>query len=170
MIKEKNLKIVLVGLLSVVIMFALSNYNIVRADDADGIWGTSTESTSTSDNTNTGSTTPSNTNTENTSTTGNTNTDDDWGTIDDDFENAITENTQTNNATNNSSNNTANNTNSTFNVSNNTANNNASTTSNSNSLAKTGIEDSKGTVAVILVVCGIVAIYSFKKVREYNNM
>ena len=152
-------------------LVVLTSNSIVRADDADGIWGTDTGNTSTSGNANSENVTPANTNIENTSTSGNTNTADDWGLNDDGFENAITENTTANNTSNNTANNISNNVvDNTFNVSNNTTSNNTTTTSNSNSLAKTGIEDSKGIVSVIIVISGIVAIYSFKKIREYNNM
>lgn len=76
------------------------------------------------------------------------------------------------NNTSNELNNSTNETNVVFNVSNsnNITNSLNSTTSNSNSLAKTGITDSNGMFAVILIVCGIVAVYSFKKISDYKNM
>lgn len=172
MLKERKVKIVLVGLLSIAIMFVLSNYSVVRADDADGIWKTDAESTSTGTET-TGSTSSGSTSSGSTSSgitsSGSTSTNYDWDSTDDGFEDAITESSEKNNTSNNSANNTSN----TYNVLNNTSNNtlnNTSTTSNSNSLAKTGIEDSKGTLAIILVVSGIVGVYSFRKLREYSNM
>ena len=95
--------------------------------------------------------------------------------------NSTQENTAQENATptNNTPENTAptENTNNsiTFNniTANNTANNSTSTNrsvSNSNSLAKTGLTDSKGFVAVIVLICGISAIYSFKKISDYKRL
>ena len=43
-------------------------------------------------------------------------------------------------------------------------------TTNSNSLAYTGIGDSNGMIALIVIVSGIVAIYSAKKFNDYKNV
>lgn len=45
-----------------------------------------------------------------------------------------------------------------------------STTTNSNSLANTGIGDSNGIIALIIIVSIIIAIYSAKKFNEYKNL
>ena len=45
-----------------------------------------------------------------------------------------------------------------------------STTTNSNSLAETGIGDSNGIIALIVIISVIVAIYSAKKMNEYKNV
>ena len=140
--KSKISKVMLVMVLSCVMGIVLSNFNIVRAVDDDEIWATSTSDT-----------------------TNNTSDDDGWDTPK--WENAVV-NTSTNNTANTA--NTANNTSNVFGTTNNTTNNVSTTTSNANSLAKTGIEDLTGTVAIVLVVCGIVAIYSLKKVKEYKDM
>ena len=47
---------------------------------------------------------------------------------------------------------------------------NNSTTSNSNSLAYTGIGDSNGMIALIIIISAIVAIYSAKKFNDYKNV
>ena len=161
--KVEKLKIMLVILLSVVMTIALSSFNVVCADDIDDIWGTGSSST-----------------------TDSTTSDDDWGTPTlenvTDNNNTVTDNTTTNNTTTNNTttnntttNNTTNNTSTnlvfnTANTANDTKNSINSTTSNANSLAKTGVQDSKGIGAIILVVSGIVGIYSLKKVRDYKDM
>lgn len=57
---------------------------------------------------------------------------------------------------------------------NNTATNNSISTnrsvSNSNSLAKTGVTDSKGFITLVVLICGISAIYSFKKISDYKKL
>lgn len=149
--KEKKSTFIFVVLLGVIMMFNLLSCNVVcAADEDDSIWPSPANNTNTNTNTNTSSIDDD---------------DDDWGSI----ENEIINETNTSNSvvTNNTTNNSTNNT-----VKVNTSNttNNSSTIANKNSLAKTGIEDSKGIVAIVLVVSGIVAIYSFRKVQEYKNM
>lgn len=45
-----------------------------------------------------------------------------------------------------------------------------STTSNANNLADTGLDNSNGIIALIVVISLIVAIYSVKKMNDYNNL
>ena len=85
--------------------------------------------------------------------------------------NSLFENITTNNTTNTNTN--SNNTVSNGLIStNNTLTNNSvnRSVSNTETLAKTGIEDSKGMVAVFVVICGISAIYSYKKVNDYKKL
>ena len=87
--------------------------------------------------------------------------------------NTSTNNTNTNNTTNSSL--TANNNTTTNNTvrntaTNNTTNNTSKTNNNVNTLAKTGLSDTNGIVALIVVVCGVSAIYSFKKVNDYKKL
>ena len=86
--------------------------------------------------------------------------------------NTATNNTNTNNTTNSSltannatTNNTVRNT-----ATNNTTNNTSKTNNNVNTLAKTGLSDTNGIVALIVVVCGVSAIYSYKKVNDYKKL
>ena len=161
--KEKSLKIMLVVLVSVVMTIVLSEFNFVYADD--DIWGTESSSNSTTNSSNSTSdndpfsdmndnewATPSLENTTSNSSTNNVVADNTTNTSTNDT--AVVFNSTTNNTTNSTKNNTTKN----------------STTSNANSLAKTGIEDSKNMVAIVLVISGIVGIYSFKKVRDYKDM
>jgi len=76
--------------------------------------------------------------------------------------NTATNNTNTNNTTNN---NTVRNT-----VTNNTTNNTSKTNNSVNTLAKTGLSDTNGIVALIVIVCGVSAIYSYKKVNDYKKL
>ena len=86
----------------------------------------------------------------------------------------------TNNDTNTDANNTANGsltTNSANNTNNsirNTSTNNTANTnrnvSNTATLAKTGLPNTGAIIAVVLVVCGISAIYSYKKVNDYKKL
>lgn len=152
--KVEILKAMSVILLSTVIVMALSNLNTVFAADEDDIWG-SGSSASNNESSNEAWDTPS---VENNTTTNTAN----------DISNntSSTNNTSlelvSNNTTNSTTNNTVNNTNNTAKVN--------STTANTNSLAKTGIADSKGIVTLIVVICGITAVYSLKKVRDYKDM
>ena len=85
--------------------------------------------------------------------------------------NTATNNTNTNNTTNSSltANNTTNNTVRNT-ATNNTTNNTSKTNNNVNTLAKTGLSDTNGIVALIVVVCGVSAIYSYKKVNDYKKL
>lgn len=66
-----------------------------------------------------------------------------------------------NNTNNNTSNNTSNNTNNVLNKTNNTANNTNKTT-----MPNTGVDYS---ILFIVAVCGVSAIYAYKKISDYKN-
>lgn len=86
--------------------------------------------------------------------------------------NTVANNVTTNNTTNSSlttNNTTINNTTRNTAV-NNTTNNTSNTNSNVNTLAKTGLSNTNGIVALVLVVCGVSAIYSYKKVNDYKKL
>ena len=77
--------------------------------------------------------------------------------------------------TNNTTSNTANSsltTNTTRNTSSNTTNNTTSNTNRNvtNTLAKTGLSNTGSIIALVVVVCGISAVYSFKKVNDYKKL
>ena len=94
---------------------------------------------------------------------GSNNDDDD---DDDEYENVPSTNSNTSNSlttNNNTANNTANNTNT-----NNSAVNRS--VANTNSLASTGLSDHSGAMILIVVIGGISAIYSFKKINDYKNI
>lgn len=86
--------------------------------------------------------------------------------------NTATNNTNTNNTTNSSltANNTTTNNTVRNTATNNTTNNTSKTNNNVNTLAKTGLSDTNGIVALIVVVCGVSAIYSYKKVNDYKKL
>ena len=85
------------------------------------------------------------------------------------FDNTTTNNTNTNTNTNTNSNNSVSNG---LITTNNTLTNNSvnRSVSNTETLAKTGIGDSKGMIAVFVVICGISAVYSYKKVNDYKKL
>lgn len=83
-----------------------------------------------------------------------------------------TQNTQPTNNSNTNSNVSSLTTNSNTNNTNNT-NSNINTTrnvSNTNELAKTGLSNTGSIITLILVICGISAIYSYKKVNDYKKL
>ena len=86
--------------------------------------------------------------------------------------NTATNNTNTNNTTNSSltANNTTTNNTVRNTATNNTTNNTSKTNNNVNTLAKTGLSDTNGIVALIVIVCGVSAIYSYKKVNDYKKL
>ena len=94
--------------------------------------------------------------------------------------NATDNNTISDNSTTNNTNNTTNssltanditNNNTVRNTAtNNTTNNTSKANNNVNTLAKTGLSDTNGIVALIVVVCGVSAIYSYKKVNDYKKL
>ena len=86
--------------------------------------------------------------------------------------NTATNNTNTNNTTNSSltANNTTTNNTVRNTATNNTTNNTSKTNNNVNTLTKTGLSDTNGIVALIVVVCGVSAIYSYKKVNDYKKL
>ena len=58
-----------------------------------------------------------------------------------------------------------------INTTNNTANNTTNrSVSNTETLAKTGLTDSNGIVALIVIVCAVSAIYSYKKINDYKKL
>ena len=61
----------------------------------------------------------------------------------------------------------------TNNISNNTNTNNSAVNrnvTNTDTLAKTGLADSKGMATLIVVLCGVSAIYSYKKINDYKKL
>lgn len=143
----KNLKVLkklVMVMLGIALMVVLSG-NVFAADDD--------LFTSVSSGNNTEATTTNNT-------TGN------------DTNSAATNNTTSNTANSSLTTNSTSNTNTTRNTSSNTTNN---TTSNANrnvtnTLAKTGLSNTGSIVALVVVVCGISAVYSFKKVNDYKKI
>lgn len=87
-----------------------------------------------------------------------------------------TDNTNTANTTNTENTNNASNsllpTNNISNNTNNSAVNSAvnRNVTNTDTLAKTGLSDSKGMATLIVVLCGVSAIYSYKKINEYKKL
>lgn len=82
-----------------------------------------------------------------------------------------TDNTNTTNTEN--TNNASNSLLPTNNISNNTNTNNSAVNrnvTNTDTLAKTGLSDSKGMATLIVVLCGVSAIYSYKKINEYKKL
>lgn len=57
----------------------------------------------------------------------------------------------------------------TNNTTNNTANTNKNSSYNNTNLPKTGVEDAIP-VAILVVVCGISAVYAYKKINDYKNI
>ena len=78
------------------------------------------------------------------------------------FTNINTTNTNTNTTGTLTTNNT---------TTNNTANNTTNrSVSNTETLAKTGLTDSNGIVALIVIICAVSAIYSYKKINDYKKL
>ena len=157
----KNLKKLIVVIFSLILILNCSSVAFAAdSDDNENLFLELTEDNSSAGGNNTSNNTNNNTN-ENSI----------FQPMDDD-ENETRNNTSNNN-TNNSNTNTnisinssSQNTNTNRNVSGNTNRN----TSNSNSLADTGIANFGGIVALIVVVCVISTIYSYKKVNDYKNL
>ena len=151
----KNIKIlkklfILVMSIGLVLTFS----NLVYAEDEDPFFAiTATEESSNQDS-NTAS---------NEQQATNTNTDTSLFT---DIDNTNSNNTNTANT--NSIGNSSITTNDTLNNTNNNVVNRSVT--NTDTLAKTGLSDSKGMVTLIVVLCGISAIYSYKKVNDYKKL
>ena len=82
------------------------------------------------------------------------------------FTNINTTNTNTNVTNTNTNTNTAG-TLTTNNTAKNTSNRNVS---NTETLAKTGLTDSNGIVALIVIICAVSAIYSYKKINDYKKL
>ena len=89
-----------------------------------------------------------------------------------DTNSATTNNTTSNTANSSLTTNSASNTNTTRNTSSNTTNNTTGNTNRNvtNTLAKTGLSNTGSIIALVVVVCGISAVYSFKKVNDYKKL
>lgn len=76
------------------------------------------------------------------------------------------------NSTNNSNSSTlaTNNSSATNNTNRNANSNSNRSVSNTNALANTGLAQTGGIIALIVVICGVSAIYSYKKVNDYKNL
>lgn len=99
----------------------------------------------------------------------NTNTDTS-GSLFTDTDNTNTANT-TNTTNTENTNNASNSLLPTNNISNNTNNSAVNrNVTNTDTLAKTGLSDSKGMVTLIVVLCGVSAIYSYKKINDYKKL
>lgn len=142
--KSSLFKITIVLGLSLMVIMSLTNLVLATSDD-EFDWNNAVVVNSTDDDTNT------------------TNTADD-----------NTTNTADDNTTNTTGTNSTNDTNSTngTNISNSVANNVSNNTSNTstNDLADTGIGNTNMIIALVVVVGLGVAIYSYKRIKEYNNV
>lgn len=137
----KNVKMIKKLLVLVIsIALILTFSNFVYAEDEDPFLPITPSANNETSNTNT-ETTNTSTNTDNATNTNNTLVSN--GTI----------------TTNNTVNNTVN-----------TTNNVNRSVTNTDQLAKTGLTDSNGIIALIVVLCGISAIYSYKKVNDYKKL
>lgn len=145
---SKMIKKIFVLVISIALVFTFSNL-VLAADDDPFLPITQ----------NTNANPESNTNTEQTNTNSGSNTNSDSGNS------LLTNTTNTTNTTNNATL-TSNTVNNTTNISGNV---NRSVT-NTDQLAKTGLTDSNGIIALIVVLCGISAIYSYKKVNDYKKL
>ena len=137
----KKLVIVMLSL----VLVAVCSTSVFAADGDDlflSVNSTGNTSTNATDNN-----TTANNNTTNNTTNSNTNSN-----------SSLAANNTTNNTTRNTTNKTTNNT------------SNTNTNRNVNTLAKTGLSDTNGIVALIVVVCGVSAIYSYKKVNDYKKL
>ena len=141
----KNLKMVkslLILIMSIGIILTFSNF--VYADDDDPFLELTPTNTESNEAANTSNENSTNTDTNNTLFT-NTNSNTGVNSL-------TTNNTVVNNTTNN------------------TANNVNRSVTNTETLAKTGISDSKGMVTLIVIICGISAVYSYKKINDYKKL
>ncbi len=137
----KNVKKLLILIMTIGLIVMFSNF--VYAEDEDPFVSL-TITNSTENNTTSNETNTSNSLFTNINTT-NTNT------------NATNTNTAGTLTTNNTKNNTANNTTN-------------RSVSNTETLAKTGLTDSNGIVALIVIICAVSAIYSYKKINDYKKL
>ena len=90
-----------------------------------------------------------------------------------DTNSATTNNTTTNTANSSLTTNSTSNINTTRNTSNNTISNATAGSTNrnvTNTLAKTGLSNTGSVIALVVVVCGISAVYSLKKVNDYKKL
>ena len=156
----KNIKMLeklFVLVISIGLIFAFSNF--AYAADEDPFFEITPENTSSNESTNEST----NTSTNETANTSNNNT------ANTDSNNSLFSNTESNNTVTNNNNSTLttnngiNNTNTSNNVTNRSV-------TNTETLAKTGLSDSKGMLSLIVVLCGISAIYSYKKINDYKKL
>lgn len=80
----------------------------------------------------------------------------------------LTGNTNTSGNTSNNIALTTNNSNTNNSTTNNTTYNRS--VSNTNSLANTGIADMNGAVVLVVIICGVSAVYSYKKISDYKKI
>lgn len=148
----KMLKKLFILVMSIGLVLTFSN--LVYAEDEDPFFAITATEESSNENSNTSSSEQQATNTDT--------------PLFSDIENTNTNNTNTANTntvgnssltTNDISNNT--------NTYNNVVNRNVT---NTDTLAKTGLSDSKGMITLIVVLCGISAIYSYKKINDYKKL
>ena len=148
----KMLKKLFILVMSIGLVLTFSN--LVYAEDEDPFFAITATEESSNENSNTSSNEQQATNTD-------TNT-----SLFSDIENTNTNNTNTANA--NSIGNSSITTNDILNNTNNNVVNRSVT--NTDTLAKTGLSDSKGMVTLIVVLCGISAVYSYKKINDYKKL
>ena len=148
----KMLKKLFILVMSIGLVLTFSN--LVYAEDEDPFFAITATEESSNENSNTSSSEQQATNTD-------TNT-----SLFSDIENTNTNNTNTANA--NSIGNSSITTNDILNNTNNNVVNRSVT--NTDTLAKTGLSDSKGMVTLIVVLCGISAVYSYKKINDYKKL
>lgn len=147
----KMLKKLVVLVISIGLIVTFSNF--AYAADEDPFFEIKPENTSSNESTNTSTNETTNNTTNNTTNT--------------DSNNSLFTNTESNNTTTNNSTLTTNNSVNTTNTSNNVTNRSVT---NTETLAKTGLSDSKGMISLIVVICGISAIYSYKKINDYKKL
>ena len=143
----KMLKKLVVLVISIGLIVTFSNF--AYAADEDPFFEIKPENTSSNESTNTST---------NETTNNTTNTD---------SNNSLFTNIESNNTTTNNSTLTTNNSVNATNTSNNVTNRSVT---NTETLAKTGLSDSKGMISLIVVICGISAIYSYKKINDYKKL
>ncbi len=145
----KNLKIfkkLVIVMLSLALVAVCSGKVFAADDDLFTSVGTS-NNTATSDNSATGNEAATNSGAESTNTSANSS--------------LTTTNTANTAATNNTTRNTS---------TNNVATTNTASRNVTNTLAKTGLSNSGSVIALVVAVCGISAIYSYKKVNDYKKL
>ena len=146
----KMLKKLFILVMSIGLVLTFSN--LVYAEDEDPFFAITATEESSNENSNTSSSEQQATNTDTPLFSG--------------IENTNTNNTNTANA--NSIGNSSITTNDILNNTNNNVVNRSVT--NTDTLAKTGLSDSKGMVTLIVVLCGISAVYSYKKINDYKKL
>ena len=147
----KMLKKLVVLVISIGLIVTFSNF--AYAADEDPFFEIKPENTSSNESTNTSTNETTNNTTNNTTNT--------------DSNNSLFTNIESNNTTTNNSTLTTNNSVNTTNTSNNVTNRSVT---NTETLAKTGLSDSKGMISLIVVICGISAVYSYKKINDYKKL